>query len=378
MTRTISAEEAAWRMIAWTGLNGETNSPTGWLGRLRAIQLDPLDRIGTNAELVLWARCDTARPTLFDHFHGASFEHFAKERCLLSADQWPVYRDGLAREHWFRDAERRERVDPAIVTAVKDEVTSRGPIASADLTDHGPVQAMAWSGWKGTTRATTMALELLWWRCEIVCSRTTGRDRIWDIPARALASHHTASPPTDPAAWTVAQRAQAAGLLPTADGPAWSLLKDARRAGVVDRVVEAGLAVPVRVAGSTSTRLAPPAFFETTRRPDDGVMRILGPLDPLLWDRALLRTVFDFEYVWEVYKPAAARRWGYYVVPLLHLGRLVGRLEARVERGELVVDRVWHEREPVDEDALRAALIRHAGLLGVEPPATLPASQSNS
>jgi uncharacterized protein YcaQ len=96
-------------------------------------------------------------------------------------------------------------------------------------------------------------------------------------------------------------------------------------------------------------------------------MRILGPLDPLLWDRDLVRTVFEFEYRWEVYKPANERRWGWYVVPLLHRGLLVGRLEGRAVGTTLAIERVWRERgADFDEDALDAALDRHAVACGCD------------
>jgi uncharacterized protein YcaQ len=103
-------------------------------------------------------------------------------------------------------------------------------------------------------------------------------------------------------------------------------------------------------------------------------MRILGPLDPLLWDRALVKHVFGFDYVWEVYKPAAQRRWGWYVCPLLHRGRLVGRIDARFAAhdgtGVLRVDRRWVEDGvELDEGAYRACLDRHqAALNGVRGP----------
>jgi hypothetical protein len=58
----------------------------------------------------------------------------------------------------------------------------------------------------------------------------------------------------------------------------------------------------------------------------------LAPLDPLMWDRGILEPLYDFEYRWEVYTPAAKRRWGYYVLPILFGDRLVGRIEPRIDR----------------------------------------------
>ena len=61
-------------------------------------------------------------------------------------------------------------------------------------------------------------------------------------------------------------------------------------------------------------------------------MTFLAPLDPLVWDRDLLRELFGFDYVWEVYVPEHKRRWGYYVLPILFGDRLVGRIEPRIDR----------------------------------------------
>jgi uncharacterized protein YcaQ len=119
--------------------------------------------------------------------------------------------------------------------------------------------------------------------------------------------------------------------------------------------------------GSARRYLAPAAFRERRFPRPDARMRLLGPLDPLLWDRKLVAEVFGFDYVWEVYKPASQRRWGWYVVPLLHRGRFAGRLEGRLAEGALRIDRIWQEPGvELDEEALDAALSRHARACGVE------------
>jgi uncharacterized protein YcaQ len=102
-------------------------------------------------------------------------------------------------------------------------------------------------------------------------------------------------------------------------------------------MVASGDLLDVTIDGSPRRYLAVPEFFRRrTIRYDDHI-RILGPLDPLIWDRDLVRHIFDFEYVWEVYKPAKLRKWGWYVCPLLYRDRLVGRIDATNAR------RVWIE-----------------------------------
>ena len=332
------------------------------LERLRCIQLDPLDAIGTNADLVALARVDgVARGDVYRHLlPGHAFEHFAKERCLLPASAFPYYRDQATQTPWWRLSTRLERIPADVIERVRDEVERRGPVTPDDLVDHGEVAPIDWSGWRGTSRATVMALEVLWTRCEVVVCGRDARGKRYDVPRRALAHVHDRAA-RDFAPWALRERVEAAGLLARAGGPCWSMLSDVRTTKLPDALVAEGALEQVRIEGASRPYLAPAGFRERrVERPDDR-MRILGPLDPLLWDRKLVREVFGFEYVWEVYKPASERRWGWYVCPLLHRGQLVGRLEARVAGTTLVVDRIWREHgHALDEDALALALERHA------------------
>src|SRR4029077_10366830 len=105
--------------------------------------------------------------------------------------------------------------------------------------------------------------------------------------------------------------------------------------------------VPVQVEGIRGTRFALREELELLTSPPvpPASVAFLAPLDPLVWDRALLGTLFGFEYVWEVYVPERKRRWGYYVLPVLFRDTLVGRIEPRIRRpGEAVqVVGLWWE-----------------------------------
>ena len=90
-------------------------------------------------------------------------------------------------------------------------------------------------------------------------------------------------------------------------------------------------------------------------------MAFLAPLDPFVWDRDFLRSLYDFDYVWEVYVPEKKRRWGYYVLPVLWGDRLVGRVEPRIDRkaGALRVLGLWWEAgfEPLAADGFLDAFV---------------------
>ncbi|MGZ5441322.1 MAG: winged helix-turn-helix domain-containing protein [Thermoanaerobaculia bacterium] len=366
MPVTLSRAEARRRLVAHLGLARSAGRGArgvrAVLERLRCIQLDPLDVIGTNADLVVMARVDdVSRGDVWRHlFPRHAFEHFAKERCILPADAFPYYREQghAAQTPWWRHGEREQRVAPKLVAAVLDEIREHGPVSSRGLTDHGTVDPIDWSGWKGTAKTTSMAIEILWTRCDIVVAgRTESGAKLYDVPKWD-------GQPREPfPRWAVRERARAAGLLTRAGGSIWSMLSGVRTSPLVDEMVEAGELVDVAIEDSTRRYLAVPEFLDAKAR-YDGRVRILGPLDPLLWDRDLVRHVFEFDYVWEVYKPAPQRRWGWYVCPLLHRDRLIGRIDARIERDALVMKKLWLEEDETDRAAIDAALERHAAMCG--------------
>ncbi len=348
------------------------------LARLRCIQLDPLDPLGTNADLVALARVEgIGKGDVYRHLlPGHAFEHFAKERCLLPADAFAWYRDELAIEpEWWSHAERLRRLPPGAVEKVLAEVRARGPIVADDLADHGRVEPLDWSGWRGTPRAAKMALEVLQTRCQVVVSGRGPRGKLYDVPERALkgAARRRVHPAgRAPAArveafrrWALLERVEAAGLLSRAGGASWSMLSPARRAGLPEALLAEGAVEEVQVAGSTRTYLAPRGFAGRSHPAPDGRLRLLGPLDPLIWDRALVRAAFGFDYAWEVYRPAHLRRFGWYVCPLLRGDALVGRLEGAISSGALRVAAVWAEPgAELDRPALLACLERHAAACG--------------
>jgi uncharacterized protein YcaQ len=372
--QTLSKDEARRYLVAHLGLmRTRARGKSGVravLEALRCVQLDPLDAIGTNADLVMLARVDgimrgDVYRALLPRY---AFEHFAKERCLLPAAAFPQYRERSQETPWWRLSERYQRVAPAIVEAVLAEVHERGPIGAGALTDHGSVEPIDWSGWKGTGRMTTMALEILWTRCAVVVAgRAKDGTKLYDVPARALPDHHDREA-QDFDRWAVLDRVRAAGLLARASGAHWSTLSKVRSSALPDQLIEEGLLEQVAIDRRPYLKLK---GADLPRTRDDGRMRILGPLDPILWDRKLVKEAFGFDYVWEVYKPKSERRWGWYVCPLLHEGQLVGRIEARVEakneRKTLIVDRLWREAgRTFDEDAFDAALERHANACGCD------------
>src|SRR5204862_7137044 len=131
-------------------------------------------------------------------------------------------------------------------------------------------------------------------------------------------------------------------------------------------LIERGTIVPVGVEGVRGARYVPAEEIGRLDQAEREVAAGMSPggeppgvaflaaLDPLVWDRDFLRGLWGFDYVWEVYVPAAKRRWGYYVLPILFGDRLVGRIEPRIERksNTLRIAGLWWEEgfDPPAED----------------------------
>jgi hypothetical protein len=173
------------------------------------------------------------------------------------------------------------------------------------------------------------------------------------------------SPLVDEAAyyrWIIMRRYQAAGILrPTAEAAIWSACDEApKRKVALAQLVEAGQVSQIQVG-----ELATPYYTLTSalKLLDEPLssprMIFLGPLDSLLWDRKSLLHIFDFDYIWEVYKPAKQRKWGYYVLPVFYGDRFVARVDSRLEKGTWTISRWWWESDITPDaellDALRTA-----------------------
>ena len=101
-------------------------------------------------------------------------------------------------------------------------------------------------------------------------------------------------------------------------------------------------------------------------------LRILNPFDSLVRDRKRLLRLFGFDYKIEIFVPAAKRKWGYYVYPILEGDRFIGRIEVKADRkaGTLTVLKLWKEQSAKwserQDTKLEAELKRLARFIGVE------------
>jgi uncharacterized protein YcaQ len=341
-------DRAAARRIAVRAQLLDAERPTDLLAvvhRLTFLQLDPTAAVAPNADLVAYTRLGgTYRP---EHLTAALerdrtlFEHRAMIRPMADL---PLYRPSMAEWEGVGDQHRDWlAANDAFRRYVLDLLRESGPLMSREIPDRS---AVPWpsTGWTGERNVTQM-LAFLAARGEIAIAGRRGRQRRWDLAERVYPA--TEDLPSDEAKRRRDER-RLASL-----GVARSRM-----------VGEAG--EPAEVQGTRGTWRVDPAALG---QPFAGRTALLSPFDRLVHDRVRAVELFGFEYVLEMYLPAAKRRWGYFALPVLHGDRLVGKVDATAERkaGVLRVTAI-HEDEPFDRRtaaAVRAELAALADWLGL-------------
>jgi uncharacterized protein YcaQ len=337
--------------------------------RLGSLQFDPLEVAGRNHDLVLGARIggyQRAWTEALLYEERWLYEAYNKGLSLLPTSELPWYRIGWDRNQVEHGAntfvEHAELVDELL-----DRIRRDGPLASTDVE---PRAAIDWY-WRPTNQVRAL-LEALAEAGVLGLARRDGNRRVYDLAERLFPPELLAVRVTEPEQrrHKLLSRYRAHGLLgATGSAELWyGTGAAAERRQHLAALVESGELLTVSVESVRGDRyvLASelPILDEAARSvtagrsPADSVA-FLAPLDPLVWDRALLRSLYDFDYVWEVYVPPARRRWGYYVLPVLFGDDLVGRIEPRIERraGALRIAGLWWEAgfDPLAADGLVGA-----------------------
>ena len=350
---------------------------------LGSVQFDPLEVTGArNDDLVLAARIRNYRRGWMERWlYGPPaerqlFEAYNKSLNILPVEELPVHR--VDWEGWRKRSGAYQSLlsrHPRVARRILETLEKKGAQPGSAFIERG-ADRIHW-GW-GPVSVQRAMLYALFRTGQIGIARRVGNVRVYDrmealFPAELLARQ---LPAAEVRRHQLLSRFRGVGLLGLrASSEIWAVtVPAAERARITRGMVADGTLRRVRVDGVRDERfmLASDAPFLRKRRQVGAGVALLGPLDPFVWDRELLRQLFDFDYVWEVYTPKAKRKHGYYVLPILFGDALVGRIEPRMDRqaGVLRVSAPRMERrmrrtERLDFDrALDTALRAHQRLVG--------------
>ena len=327
------------------------------LRSLGAVQLDTISVLARSHELVPNARLGAVpRPAIESAYwqRGDAFEYWAHAACILPLESWPYFE--------FRRMRSRERHADNGYKKVGKEVLARlkgeGPLTATDL--GGAKKGGIWWDWSDTK----VALEIMLAEGRVVCLGRRGWRRVYDLAERAVPPELLARMPNERECvmHLVEGAAKRLGVATRADLADYYRLRAVDVAGAAD---EAGL-VRVVVGGWKDQAWAHP---EALAWLDEGIRgrhrtTLLSPFDSLVWDRARTLRVFGFHHRLEAYVPRPKRIHGYFAMPLLAKGKLVGRVDPSRRGSILVANQLTVAPRHVADMA--AALLEAASWVGAD------------
>lgn len=346
--------------------------------KLGSIQFDPLAVAGRSHDLVLHARVADYDPAWCDRLYTSRqiFEAYNKGLSLVPVSEFAWFRGIVS-----RNSPRILAENPEVAKRVLARIRADGPQSALDFErERGPT-----TDWFGMPTNTVRAvLEAYAVTGVLGLARRDGNRRYYDLLERLLPADVLArkTPLKEQLLHKMLSRYRAHGLLGAGGGndifgglgaakPDPRFPGSPGRAALREELVQDGELVPIEIEGLRGKRLVlrdEIGLLEAPPEPPPSVA-FLAPFDPVVWDRPFLGSLFDFEYVWELFVPPAKRRWGWYVLPVLFGDRFVGRIEPRINRddGSVSVLGVWwaagfvprRAKGFVDamRDALRAYLV---------------------
>lgn len=364
----INAQGLASKPAAATKNDG----PLAAIDRLSLLQLDSVNvferahympvfsRIGAYDKTVL---DDATRPLTETGKQAALSEYWAHEAAWVKTEDLPLHR---FRMDWYRygtDDRRysRRRWDAvqeqhgALLQWIRDELRTRGPLTISEIEHDQNKRKGAWWGWSDVK----MILEQMFLVGEVVSAGRDKFSRRYALPEQVLDAPTYArmvdpNPDYHLALRTLIERAAKVEAVATIKDLAdFVRLKIDRVAPRVEELVEAGILLPVSVEGFKDKAFLHrdwDAASNANRLAKANHVTLLSPFDPLTRNRERAMRLFDFDYKIEIYTPEPKRVYGYYTLPLLHRGDLVGRIDLKSDRksGLLLVQSAWHETDLKD------------------------------
>ncbi|MBC8060475.1 MAG: AlkZ family DNA glycosylase [Clostridiaceae bacterium] len=338
-----------------------------FIKRVGSIQYDALNVVGYNSDLVLQSRIPDFKPEMLQELlykERTLIDQLDKEMCIYSVEDWPYFRRHRA-SALKRYGGSSEPIIP-FLEEVRQAIKERGSLSSIDL-NLKEIVDWAWS----PTRVSRAALESMYLWGELIIHHKVNTRKVYDFSDRHIpkALLETEEPNDTVEAyqdWYVLRRIGAVGLLWNKAGDAWLRMPDIKsreRNSTLNRLLKQEKIVEVQIEDvkypfymKSQDISSLKEILKVENKNQRGF--IIAPLDNMLWDRGLVKELFDFYYRWEVYKPLSQRTYGYYVLPILYGDKFVARFEPGKDKDNntLIIKNWWWESDVVQSERMQLAL----------------------
>ena len=316
------------------------------------VQMDPTSAVARTEHLVLFSRLGRSfrvaelERLLWDE--RSLFEYWVH---IVPTADYAIHREAMRRypdkgERAALASRRRVdqwlRANAAFRRYALRELRARGPLRARDLQDRAviPWRSGGWNDELG--RSVSMLLDLMWNCGEVMIVGRDGQQRLWDLAERSVPVKTPRLPQAAVAREILERQLRARGVATVAQF-GWAY--DGRPPGwerALKELVRDGIAIPTVVEGVPGAWFTHAELLDLPFRPRTV---LLSPFDDLVSYRDHTEALFDFFFRLEIYVPKTKRRWGYFVLPILHGDKLIGRIDPRFDRttGVLHVNAVFAE-----------------------------------
>jgi uncharacterized protein len=308
------------------------------------LQLDSINVLDRAHYLTVWSRFgpyDRARLDRLVYRRRLLFEYWAHAACLVPTSMLPWWRramlDYRVRHTGWSDWFRR---NAKVLSRVTAAVRANGPMGNADFDGRRPPGGGGWWSWGPVQHA----LHYLWMTGTLTVDSRRHFQKRFDLLERALpdALRIEAASAEEFQRWHLERSLHAMGAATETDLSrylSFPRFRPGARRAALRAMHEEGAVTEIEVEGTSGRWLALTRDLGALSRagraptPSHGTT-LLSPFDSLLWHRERVARLFGFDYRIEVYTPGPKRVHGYYTLPILHHGHLIGRLDAKAHRAE--------------------------------------------
>lgn len=375
----ITKEQAKKFIMLYHGLLGKyqysgKDGTLDFINHVTALQYDPIDVCGKSAEIVLNSRVKNLKKSmLFDLLYKDRelVDYFDKCLCIFNQNDFPYLKNRMM--YYYKSEISIDKITP-ICNEIKEIIAKHGAISSKDL-DFSEKVNWFWND----TKLSRAALEHLYYNCELGISYKKGTIKYYDLIENCVTSNSNLQAfqfesEDERIKWHIYRRIKATGFMWNKASDAWLNihgLNTKNRNLTIDNLLSEHKIMELDVEGfdhkfyipSLAQHILNTAISDTKHKKR---CEFIAPLDSLIWDRKLIKAIFDFDYKWEIYTPKDKRKYGYYTLPIIYGSDFIGRIEITCHRknSKMTVQNIWFEQGVKQtksiENAINKAVIRFA------------------
>ncbi len=327
--------------------------------RLKSIQLDTLPIVGRNHDLVFQSRMTDYKEGEFleyAHKEKIGFEYMDKALCMIRIEDFPLFYSFMKKQglkHYNQAKEKIMEEHPEVYEEVVNLLNEKEVASSKEFGDSEHLK-LPYMGFK-TSKAGGMMLDCMWNRGEAVIHHREKYRRYYSFPEKRIPEKFFKEEKIsieEIFRKMLIRRIEQVGILAmTNNAETLGLVRGARKE--VKGMIKRGEIKEIKVEGKERKYLTTEKMLEKTEEKEDERMRFIAPLDPIVWDRRMVKEIFEYDYIWEVYKPIKKRIYGYYCLPVFYKGEFIGRIDPKINRKSKrleVKEGLWEEGKKITEE----------------------------